>query len=251
MYVEKNGRRRIQKTKVCKAKFLGTLSVMKLLVITASTNEPSNSAALATAFAEGAHEACTCDIETLHLTDFPLQQFTIDCYDDRCEFPKEYLELRKMIQWADGVVIATPVWNFGVPAHLKNCIDWMGCFGLDTETHTKGQLQGKPFYFIFTGGAPKAAWKGLMRFTTMFVRESIRYFGGTVAGKFYEGHCTAGKGKFGLVVDKRPETLAAIRKQGVWFARFIENFMNRGKLPLKYRIIEWGYKKGQRLIAKF
>ncbi|MDA0375683.1 MAG: NAD(P)H-dependent oxidoreductase [bacterium] len=223
---------------------------MNILVLVCSTNKPSNSEFLADAFLEGAKDACACDVHKLRLIEFELPQFTVDCYTNACVFPKEYHELKKMITLADGVLIATPVWNFGVPAHLKNFIDWMGCFGLDPETRTTGMLQGKPFYFIFTGGAPKAAWKGLMRFTTMFVRESIRYYGGTVAGIFYEGHATPGRGEFGLVVDKRADRIALVQKKGAWFAAFADAFKNNGKLPLRHRLFEKLYKFGQRSAAK-
>lgn len=224
---------------------------MNILVLTCSTNNPSNSTVLAKEFLKGAKDACDCNVQEIHLIDFPLPQFTLGCYDEHCELPPGYLKLKKAILEADGVLIATPVWNFGVPAHLKNFQDWMGCFALDTETRSKGQLGGKPFYYIFTGGAPKAAWKGLMRFTTMFIREGIHYFGGTITGSFYEGHCTPGRGKFGLVVDKRPKTLEKVYKKGQWFAMYVERFKKTGKLPLGQRVYDTCYKYAQRIISKF
>lgn len=233
------------------ATIVAMIDVMKLLVLVCSTNDPSNSERLADEFLKGAKEACACEIQKIRLFDFPLPHFTVNCYEGNCVLPKEYLELRKAVREADGILIATPVWNFGVPSHLKNFIDWMGVFGLDAETHSKGQLHGKPFYFIFTGGAPTGAWKGLMRFTTMFIPESLRYFGGTIVGKFYEGHCTAGKGKFGLVVDSRPAVLAKVRQKGMRFAMFTDAFKNTGSLPLKHRTIEKIYRWGQRLVSKF
>ena len=223
---------------------------MNILVLVCSTNDPSNSEFLADSFLQGAKDACACDVHKLRLIEFALPQFTVECYTDNCTFPKQYQELKRLVEEADGVLIATPVWNFGVPAHLKNFIDWMGCFGLDPETRTKGTLEGKLFYFIFTGGAPKAAWKGLMRFTTMFVREAIRYYGGTVAGLFYEGHTTPGRGKFGLVVDQREKSLAAVYKRGRWFAAFADEFKRTGRLPLRHRLFERMYKFGQRVAAK-
>ncbi|MCB9808653.1 NAD(P)H-dependent oxidoreductase [Candidatus Peribacteria bacterium] len=224
---------------------------MNILVLSCSPNDPSNCDVLAQEFIKGAKDVCACTVQIIRLIDFELPQFTLGCYDEQCDLPANYMKLKKAILDADGVVIAAPVWNFGVPAHVKNFQDWMGCFCLDTETRSKGQLGGKPFFYIFTGGAPKAAWKGLMRFTTMFIRECIRYFGGTITGMLYEGHCTLGKGKFGLVVDKRPKALATARKQGARFALFTRNYKKTGVLPLKHRTIEWFYKKGQRLISKF
>ena len=108
--------------------------------------------------------------------------------------------MQKHVENASGLVIATPVWNFGVPAHLKNFIDRMGSFALD-ETRSRGTLNGKPFYIIFTGGAPKPAWTGLMKKTTAFVPEALRYFGATYIGHHFEPKCVKGRGKFGLVVD--------------------------------------------------
>lgn len=218
---------------------------MKLVIISASTNDPSNSEFLAKEFVKGAG----CESEVIRLTDVPLPQFTVSCYAESCPMPKGFPELAKAIQEADGVVIASPVWNFGVPAHLKNTLDWMGIFALN-DTKTRGTLNKKPFYFIFTGGAPAPAWKGLMRFTTMFVREAVRYFDGTIAGTFFEGKCTLGKGQFGLVVDKRTERLELIRNKGAWFARFINQFHKTGKLPLLKRLFDRAYKIGQRVMAK-
>jgi NAD(P)H-dependent FMN reductase len=223
---------------------------VRIVALVAGTNEPSNADVLADAFLSGAASLDQTHVEKIRLKDLPLPHFTLECYEDNCPLPPEYVKLRQLIEKSDGVLIATPIWNFGVPAHLKNAIDWIGCFALDQETKSKGMLESKPFYFIFTGGAPIAAWKGLMRFTTMLVPEGIRYFGGTIAGKYYEPKCMLGRGKFGLVVDNRPESLAAVRKRGIAFAKFVRNFKETGKLPLWKRTVEYGYRMGQRIVAK-
>lgn len=223
---------------------------MHILVLVAGTNEPSNSNVLANSFIEGVKTIAGTEVTKIRLKNFPLPHFTIDCYRDSCPMPEEYRRLRQMVGQADGILIATPIWNFSVPAHLKNAIDWMGCFALDRETKSLGMLGSKPFYFIFTGGAPLAAWKGLMRFTTISVPEAIRYFGGTIVGKYFEGKCTLGHGRFGLVVDKRPESLAAVRLRGTRFALFVKRFKETGQLPLSKRIVERLYKWGQRIAAK-
>ena len=230
--------------------FIIMIVPMRILALVAGTNEPSNSNVLANTFLEGAASIPGTETEIIRLKDLPLPHFTLDCYQDNCPVPPEYLRLKRAIETADGVLIATPIWNFGVPAHLKNAIDWIGCFALDTETKSKGTLRSKPFYFIFTGGAPVAAWKGLMRFTTISVPEGIRYFGGTIAGKYFEGKCMVGRGTFGLVVDKRPESLARVRARGQRFALFVKRFKETGKLPLWKRIVETLYKWGQRIAAK-
>lgn len=223
---------------------------MHILALVAGTNVPSNSETLADVFLRGVEETDGITVEKVRIKDFPLPHFTLDCYKENCPIPEEYRKLKALVEGADGILIATPIWNFGVPAHLKNLIDWMGCFALDAETRTRGQLQGKPFYFIFTGGAPVPAWKGLMRFTTMFVPEALRYYRATIVGKHFEGKCTIGKGVFGLVVDKRPESLARVRSKGAAFGIFVKRFKETGKLPVMHRFVEWAYKRGQHLISR-
>lgn len=222
---------------------------VRILVLLAGTNAPSNTALLADAFAAEVRKN-NIQTETIRIDDLQLAHFDLQHYDAKTDQGAGFKRLQVAIQQASGVVIATPIWNFSVPAHLKNLIDRMGSFALDAETRSKGTLGGKPFFFIFTGGAPLAAWKGLMRFTTSHVPEGIRYFAGTIAGKYYEPKCLIGRGKFGLVVDKRPESIAAMRKCAARFCAFVEYVNKTGKLPLWNRIVTWGYKKGQRIIAK-
>ncbi len=224
---------------------------MKILLLSAGTNEQSNSLTLAEAFCRGATKAGNVEIEGIRVAEFDLAHFTLAHYDAATDQGDAFRRLERAVTEAAGVVIATPIWNFSVPAHLKNLIDRMGAFALDRETRSKGTLGGKPFFFLYTGGAPLPAWKGLMRFTTMHLPESIRYFGGSVFGRLFEGKCTPGKGAFGLVVDKRADVLARAEAAGERFARRTARFAQDGTLPLSIRIVTWFYKKGQRIIAKF
>lgn len=125
----------------------------------------------------------------------------------------------------------------------------MGSFALAQDRST-GTLNGLPFFTIFTGGAPKAAWKGLMRFTTWHISASLEFFNATHMGTHFEPKCTMGKGKFGLVVDKRPETLEIVRKKGHKFMAEVINYKRTGKLPLFKRVYRKAYFIGQRIIGK-
>ncbi len=189
-------------------------------------------------------------VTKIYLRDLNLEHFTLEHYDSSKKIEKDFQILKDAILQADGIIIASPIWNFSVPAHLKNAIDRIGSFGLDADTRTKGQFKGKPFYFIFTGGAPRAAWRGLMRFTVAHVSESLRYFGGTIVGHYYEAKCTERKGVFTLVLDKRPESLAKVRAKGKKFAGFVEDFTKTGKLPLGHRFVTWVYAEAQRVMGK-
>lgn len=222
---------------------------MKILVLVAGTNTPSNCDFLADTFIEGMKTCPAMNVEKIRVNDLEIEHFRLEHY--KPDFAKEpdFAKIEKAMLESDGFVVATPVWNFGVPAHLKNLIDRMGSFGLDTEKRSRGQLKGKPFYLIFTGGAPKAAWKGLMRFTTGFVTAGFEYFDTTHIGTHYEGKCMR-NGEFKLVVDQRPESLKKVKRKGTRFIQIVEQLEKTGRLPAWKRIYRWGYRIGQRIVAK-
>ncbi|PIR54174.1 hypothetical protein COU75_02210 [Candidatus Peregrinibacteria bacterium CG10_big_fil_rev_8_21_14_0_10_42_8] len=222
---------------------------MNILVIVAGTNELSNSNALADAFIQGVQQSKDVRIHKRRLKDMVIDHFSIDFYSPKCTVETDFCELQKRIEEADGFVIASPIWNFSSPAHLKNFIDRMGSFALD-KTRSKGTLNGKPFYLIYTGGAPLAAWKGLMQKTSSHIPEALKYYGASYIGSHYEGKCTAGKGKFELVVDKRPKSLASLRVQGHRFAMVVAEYKKTGKASLKHRVQSKIMRIGEAILKK-
>ncbi|PIR50022.1 hypothetical protein COU79_01710 [Candidatus Peregrinibacteria bacterium CG10_big_fil_rev_8_21_14_0_10_54_7] len=222
---------------------------MNILVLVAGTNEPSNSNMLADAFIEGMQQGGDVTVEKRRLKDLQIDHFSLEHYNPEFRHEEDFRNLQHLIEKADGLVIASPVWNFGVPAHLKNFIDRMGSFALD-ETRSRGTLRGKPFYLIFTGGVPAPAWKGLMRKTTSFVPEGLKYFGASYIGHHFESKCVKGRGKFGLVVNERPETLASLRRQGHTFAGVVKKYEETGKAPLKQRTCSRIMRCGETLLKK-
>lgn len=223
---------------------------MKILILVAGTNDPSNADYLADLFIEGMKTVPGIETEKIRLKDVPLPHFELQDYACGRQGPG-FDRIRSLMQSGNGIVISSPVWNFSVPAHLKNVLDHIGCFALDSETRSNGQLQGIPCYFLFTGGAPTVAWKGLMRFTTMHVPEAMRYFGATPAGVHFEGKCMEGRGQFGFVLNRRLALRETMKKKGRTFALVVEHVAKSGRLPLRYRIIAVVYQWGQRLLAKF
>ena len=222
---------------------------MSILVLIAGANDPSNSAALADAFVRGVQQFGEVNIDKVRLKNLSIEHFSLRYYDVQTDQGEEFRKIQSLMEAANGFVIATPVWNFGVPAHLKNLIDRMGSFALN-ETHSKGMLNGKPFYIIFTGGAPLPAWKGLMKKTTSFVPEGLKYFGASYIGHHFEGKCTVGRGKFGLVVDKRPKSLEAVRRKGFDFAKVVSEYERTGKAPAEKRMMAKMMKLGEALLKK-
>lgn len=224
---------------------------MHILVLVAGTNEPSNSDTLANAFIQGMQQSGDVTVHKLRLKDLHIDHFNLDAYDPKCHQEEDFCRVQKLIEESHGLVIATPVWNFSVPAHLKNLIDRMGSFALDAS-RSRGTLGGKLFYIIFTGGMSLLGWTALQRRTTSHLPESLQHFGASFIGQHYEPKCTLrqaqgkleGRGTFGLVVDSRPDSIESLRRQGFGFAKVVAQFQRTGKAPVKHRarakIMKWG-----------
>ncbi len=60
-------------------------------------------------------------IELVSIADIPLYNGDLDVEDG----PDPVRELKAKITAADGLLIATPEFNYGVPGVLKNAIDWV------------------------------------------------------------------------------------------------------------------------------
>lgn len=226
---------------------------MKIAVLTAGNNHPSNAAFLARTFADGLRLANpSAEIQDLPLGDLDIPHFTLAAYDpDHSPTPDTH-RLHQAIKEADGIVIASPVWNFSVPAHLKNAIDHLGAVCLDQTTHSKGQLNNKPCYFLFTGGAPLIAWKALLNITTLHVSEAFKYYGASVVGRHFEPKCLPGRGTFGLVLDQRADLPGRMHKKAATFAHIVEAYKTSGALPpfLAFRrtVATWAYRIGNRIM---
>lgn len=223
-----------------------------ILVLVAGTNEPSNSNFMADHFIAGMKQVPGVTVEKLRIKDMDLSHFTLERYEEECEMEPDYKRLKQLLLAAKGTVIASPIWNFSVPAHLKNLIDRIGAFALDHETHSKGQFKGRPFVLLYTGGAPMIAWKALMYLTTLHVTEAIKYYGGTVVYRHFEPKAVQGRGKFGLVVDKRPESLAVMERKGKLYAELVDYYAKNGRLPASkqfvYAFFTFLYRVGNRIM---
>lgn len=77
---------------------------------------------------------------------------TLPAFDDSMEPSASVIAWRHMLAEADGVLICSPEYAFGVPGALKNAIDW---------TVGSGELVGKPLALITaasSGDKAHAAW---------------------------------------------------------------------------------------------
>jgi chromate reductase, NAD(P)H dehydrogenase (quinone) len=87
---------------------------------------------------------------------------------DRDGFPAGAAELKDALQAADGLLIATPEYNWGIPGFLKNAIDWASRPASDIP-HVFGDL---PVALIGAGGGAgtrfaQTAWLSVFRFLQM------------------------------------------------------------------------------------
>jgi len=87
---------------------------------------------------------------------------------DRDGFPPAAVRLREALRAADGLLIATPEYNWGIPGFLKNAIDWMSRPASDIP-QVFGDL---PVALIGAGGGggtrlAQSAWLPVFRFLRM------------------------------------------------------------------------------------
>jgi NAD(P)H-dependent FMN reductase len=68
--------------------------------------------------------------------------------------PVEVQSLRKVITEADGIIICTPEYAFGVPGSLKNMLDW---------TVSSGSLVDKPVALITASSVGESAHASLLK----------------------------------------------------------------------------------------
>lgn len=189
-------------------------------------------------------------INTKNLKDLNIKHFSLDFYKSVCHQEEDFCAVQSLIENAHGLVIATPVWNYSVPAHLINLIDRMGSFALD-ETRRKGTLKGLPSYIIFTAGVPMIGWTAMMEKATSCIAEALQYFGASYMGHHFEQKCTLPNGNFGLIVDKRPASLTAVEEKGLVFAKVVAEYERTGKAPLANRARGRIMRMGEKLLKAF
>lgn len=115
---------------------------MKLLGISGSLRNGSFNTALLQAAAK-----CLPEGVSLHITglaDLPLYNADID--GDKK--PAAVRSLQQSIRESDGMLIATPEYNYSIPGVLKNGLDWA------SRPAYKSVLAGKPVAILSVSGSP-------------------------------------------------------------------------------------------------
>jgi len=108
----------------------------RLLGISGSLRKRSYNTAILAALAEAV--AAEANLELFPLNEVPL-------YDEDADTktpPAVIVRLRAAVASADGIVIASPEYNFGISGVLKNALDWI------SRPYGKSALTGKPVLTI-------------------------------------------------------------------------------------------------------
>lgn len=82
------------------------------------------------------------------------------------------------IQNADTLVIATPIYNFGVPATLKAWVDMVARVGVTfryTENGPVGLLEGKRAVILVASGGTKVGSE--IDFATPYLKQALKFIG--------------------------------------------------------------------------
>jgi chromate reductase, NAD(P)H dehydrogenase (quinone) len=117
----------------------------RLLGISGSLRKGSNNTAILSSLADAIRDRA--ELVVFPLNEVPLYDGDIDVDP----VPAGVAALRQAIADADGVIIATPEYNYGMSGVLKNALDWA------SRPYGKATLTGKPVLTFssspaFTGG---------------------------------------------------------------------------------------------------
>lgn len=100
----------------------------RIVAIPGSLRRGSYNAALLRAAAEVAPDGVTIEVASLH--GIPLYDGDLEARDG---IPEAVAALKERIAAADGLMIATPEYNNGIPGVLKNAVDWLSRPPADIE----------------------------------------------------------------------------------------------------------------------
>lgn len=173
---------------------------MKILTLSCSPSRGRNSDTMLDHFILGIKEVGGIEVEKIYLEDIPIDLYNFKNSTGPQEHEVEFGKLcQKISSEISGLVIATPTYNFSVPAHLKNFIDRMRYIALDLSKRNRfnqpvGKLGHLKTYFLVSGGTPEWAEKILFfSFPAFWLRGLFLYFNAKVMGALYIGNVEAYK----------------------------------------------------------
>ena len=201
---------------------------MKILALSCSPSRGRNSDTMLDHFILGMKEVKDVEVEKIYLDDINIDTYKYENSKGPRENETKFKELsEKITKEISGLVIATPTYNFSVPAHLKNFIDRMRFFALDLTKKNKigqpvGMLGNLKTYFLVSGGTPNWAEHILFfAFPSFWLRGVFLYFNAKVMGACYSGD---------VVTFKNKKVLAKCFRKGKRYAEKVKKHNAQGIL---------------------
>jgi chromate reductase len=130
----------------------------KVIGLSGSLRRASHNSALLRVAAEMAPAGCQLEIASIR--EIPLYDADVDAQGQ----PAAVIALKEKIAAADGLLLATPEYNYSMPGVLKNTIDWLSRPAKDIPRVFGGRAAG----LIGAGGVggtrlAQAAWLPVLR----------------------------------------------------------------------------------------
>jgi len=167
---------------------------MKIIALSCSPSRGRNSDTMLDSFIDGMKTIPNIKVEKIYLEDIYIENYKYQNSKGPTEKEEDFKLLTdKISKDTDGLVIATPTYNFSVPAYLKNFIDRIRFIALDLTKKNKldqlvGLLGHLKMYFLVSGGTPNWAEHILFfTFPPFWLRGVFLYFGAKVIGASYSG----------------------------------------------------------------
>jgi chromate reductase len=187
--------------------------IPRILAFSGSLRRDSFNHKLATLAAAGAREA-GADVTLIRLRDFPLPIFDEDFENDH-GMPEEARRLKKLFVEHHGLLIASPEYNSGNSAALKNAIDWVSRSEKDDEPPLVG-FRGKGAVIMSASPGALGGLRGLVPLRAILGNIGVTVLPDQLAiAKAHEAFDAAGSLK-----DDRQ--LASAKKLGANLAQFLK-----------------------------
>ena len=191
-----------------------------IVAISCSPSKGFNSDTMLDNFISGINEFGKVTSEKFYLNDIKIDHYNYNNRLGPTNEETDFNNLCQKIMKAKALVIATPTYNFGVPAQLKNFIDRIRFLALDFKNKSRigqpsGMLGHLRVYFIVSGGTPTLVQKLLFfAFPPFWLRGVFLYFGSHCLGAIYTGNVNACKDQ---------NILNTCKKRGFKFAKQVES----------------------------
>lgn len=192
---------------------------LRVVALSCSPSHGRNSDTMLDHFILGIEDVPGVYVDKVYLSDVPMKAYSYELREGPAPDEPIFQKLADKVQRTNGLVIATPTYNFSVPAGLKNFIDRIRFFALDFNRQNRmGQPAGRLSYlrtfYLVSGGTPTWAERLLFfAFPPFWLRAVFLYYGAHCLGALYTGDIRA---------RSNERLLLKCRKRGQRYAKHLQ-----------------------------